>query len=315
MSHLTSFIETPMSQQVGSHYVQNQIYTRAGDIPQRQVPVISLLWDVYPKDPMTATDHQYPEGEFIPSGFFDRVTPEMITLLPAQRPDWKYEMRREAQMILPCLYLGPWACLKNTDPLERENFTLLLGIRDQQHAGSKRFLGDKAAAKLGIQTVMVDVSQGPSLLSMVSRVVWLINDHLASNSSPDSSMPPRKVLLYCETGNRTSALVAAAYLMVMLGIKMQDALQVVNSRRLSMEADEDSLHLLEAFESILKAKRDVKKNRESGAETNTASESCKKRSLGDRDGDEDEDMGGYNDMHEAANGTPGRTFLAPFQDR
>jgi hypothetical protein len=52
--------------------------------------------------------------------------------LPAPNPhDWKYEMRREAQEIIPRLFLGPFASAKSEEWLRSKGITHVVCIRDQ----------------------------------------------------------------------------------------------------------------------------------------------------------------------------------------
>ncbi|MCP6423762.1 hypothetical protein NL463_31080, partial [Klebsiella pneumoniae] len=46
--------------------------------------------------------------------------------------DWTYERRREAQMILPYLYLGPMTAAKDEAWMRKEGITMVLGVR-QKH--------------------------------------------------------------------------------------------------------------------------------------------------------------------------------------
>lgn len=45
--------------------------------------------------------------------------------------DWRYEMRREMQEILPGLWLGPYQCSKNKELLRSKGITHVLCIRDK----------------------------------------------------------------------------------------------------------------------------------------------------------------------------------------
>lgn len=45
---------------------------------------------------------------------------------------WKYEMRREAQQIIPGLYLGPYQSSRLLEPLQRLGITHILVVYDQR---------------------------------------------------------------------------------------------------------------------------------------------------------------------------------------
>ncbi|KAJ3199697.1 hypothetical protein HDU67_002609, partial [Dinochytrium kinnereticum] len=44
--------------------------------------------------------------------------------------DWRYEMRREMQEILPNLWLGPYSCARDLGTLVNHGITHLLSIMD-----------------------------------------------------------------------------------------------------------------------------------------------------------------------------------------
>lgn len=48
--------------------------------------------------------------------------------------EWAYERRRQAQMILPWLYLGPMVAAKDKAFLEREGITMVLAVRTQPNS-------------------------------------------------------------------------------------------------------------------------------------------------------------------------------------
>ncbi|KAI9038786.1 dual specificity protein phosphatase family protein [Aspergillus affinis] len=309
--------EAPMSQEPSSHYVRTHEYA-AGAARMQRVNFYAI----------PAADHEFcaqletvnsdsqcfPEGEFVPPGFFERVHTEMFTL-PPRMNDWKYQMRREAQMILPFLYLGPWACLKDRVWLDREGFTLLLAIRDQRLAHARLVSGEKAATELGIETYAVDTENNQELIMALPRAIRLINDHVSTPANAQShNSSRRKVLLFCETGNGLSALVLIAYLMVMFNMEFPQALQTVQLQRFCIDLDESLKHIMLSFESILAAKRDVESSRRMASANpglaTLATNDNKKRYLEDSS-----DMEDNMDMDDHAGLFPNRRGTAPFQDR
>ena len=67
---------------------------------------------------------------------------ELATMLstPGLLHDWKYESRRDAQQVLPWLWLGPMSALKNRELLEKRGITLLIAVRSSFLAKAN-FLG------------------------------------------------------------------------------------------------------------------------------------------------------------------------------
>ncbi|EIT78952.1 hypothetical protein BDV35DRAFT_79310 [Aspergillus flavus] len=315
MAHSSPFTEVPMSQQTDSPYVRTQQYTRgAGKLLQPPAVPMQAEWSLPHLDPVTSATHIFPEGEFVPHGFFEKIGPEWFVPETEQK-EWKYYMRREAQKILPFLYLGQYASVKDRHWLKGQGFTLLLAIRDERFP---HICGKNAAAELGIEAATFAVPRIQDFVSIGSHVIRTINDHISSSHTPVSNeWPYKKVFVFCETGNGYSGLALVAYLMVMLNLKLQHALAAVHMQRLSVEADEPSRQMLASFESIVIAKRNVEEARQAATEgtslmvpTRTV---CKKRSFTDRD--EDEAMEDIMDIGADEHATFDRKPVAPFQDR
>ncbi|EER14054.1 ser/thr/tyr interacting protein, putative [Perkinsus marinus ATCC 50983] len=53
---------------------------------------------------------------------------------------WDYDMKREAQEILPNLYLGPFGCARDLDVLRRVGITHIVVVRSVEES---RFLREK----------------------------------------------------------------------------------------------------------------------------------------------------------------------------
>ncbi|KAL8858786.1 MAG: hypothetical protein Q9178_004703 [Gyalolechia marmorata] len=176
---------------------------------------------------------------------------------------WKYESRRSAQAILPFLFLGPITAARDRDFLRTQGITMLLAVRDSTYVQSN-LLSSKAALELGIPCSTVDTAGKQGLVAAFPRGIEMINAHLSdmykqSQISPLSDQPwaPGKVLVFCETGNERSAAMVVAYLMAMYSMDVVKAIQMVCARRFSVATDETLRYLLQTYESILKAKRDV----------------------------------------------------------
>ncbi|KNG80987.1 putative dual specificity protein phosphatase 3 [Aspergillus nomiae NRRL 13137] len=315
MAHSTPFTEVAMSHQTDSPYVRTQQYTRgAGRLFQQPAVPMQAEWGLPHVDPVTSATHVFSEGEFVPYEFFKKIGPEWF-VPEAEGKEWKYCMRREAQKILPFLYLGPYASLKNTAWLKAQGFTLLLAIRDERFP---HVCGENAATELGIEAETFAVAQTQDFVSIGPRLIRTINDHISSSHTPVSNeWPYKKVLVFCETGNGYSGLALVAYLMVMLNLKLHQALAVVHAHRLSVEADEPSRQMLVSFESIIMAKRNVEEVRRAtteGAGLMVPPQTvCKKRSFTHRN--EDEAMEDIMDMGADEDTASDRKPVAPFQDR
>ncbi|GKZ36262.1 hypothetical protein AbraIFM66950_007259 [Aspergillus brasiliensis] len=300
--------ELPMSHSINAQYTANHQYgSRKTSIPP-SLYTWPILGDANTNhcEPDSHAVHHFQEGEFVPSGFFDKVNMDLFSSTPSPGGDWRYEKRRQVHQILSFLYLGPWSCLADRGWLNQNGFTLLLGIRHNRLAKAGLLSGGKAAADLNIMADSVDYQDNQELIGMLPCIIRCINEHIASSAPLGlSQSTEKKVLVFCETGNNSSALVVMAYLMVMLNVSPTKAMDLVQSQRLSIVVDESATQLLLAFEAIIKAKRDVEIARR--ANTLDTSTSSKKRT-NSRDAD-DMDIDDFEMLDRE------RKPLAPFQDR
>ena len=230
--------------------------------------------------------------------------------------NWRYEQRRDAQMVLPFLYLGPMSAAKDQKFLTEEKITLILAVRDRA-AAQANFLTSRTAERLQIPSQVIDVADGLGLIASFPRGIDMINSHLsemyqhhsqtASQSSDGSPTNPGKVLVFCETGNERSAVMVVAYIMAMYSMDLRQAVQFVQTRRFAVAFDDPLKHLLSTYEMMLSAKRDVHKASTGGGMTGP---NHQKRTLGESDDEEDPGTGLMRD-HERFMQRPG---LAPFMD-
>lgn len=257
---------------------------------------------------INATDHGFAEGDFVCPGFFSLA--HLDGLIPPYEYDlWTYEMRRKAQPIFPFLFLGPSSCCRDLAFLKAEGFTLLLAVRNRHSATARLVSGEKAAAELGVQADTIDVLDSQELIHTFPRAIRRINDHLAgvdvdpttvSNAAQGTDGPQRrKVLVFCESGNERSAVLVIAYLMVMLNLSAVQATTAVLERRFCASIEGPMRRILDSFESILSAKRDVKCAGRTHTHTGAGTLApppippallSKKRSFADRQDDDDDDV-------------------------
>ncbi|PYI21554.1 phosphatases II [Aspergillus violaceofuscus CBS 115571] len=317
MALTSSLAEDATSQGVGARYTPNHEYSLGNRRQKTDQPMVSYEeFDVQARQHVNAENHAFQQGEFVPDGFFNRVGPLCFTIPPPMF-QWTYEMRRRAQSLLPCLYLGPWSCLADRGRLVQEGITLLLAVRDKRLAMASLISGRRAAEALQIEEGTVDFADNQDLIAMLPQLINHINAHVASFPATEPSGHARKkVLLFCETGNGPSAVVAIAYLMVMLNISLPQALQYVSSRRFCIDIDESASQLLLSFESILDAKRVVEQARRASETKNTTLKgaSSRKRDAAEFDMVEEDGYAMGLEAGEAA-ADENRRPLAPFEDR
>ncbi|KAL8669603.1 MAG: hypothetical protein Q9168_005811 [Polycauliona sp. 1 TL-2023] len=216
--------------------------------------------------------------------------------------DWKYEARRDAQEILPFLFLGPISAARDPSFLSQQGVTMLLAVRDIKVV-SARLLGSKAALELDIPCATVDTSGNQELIGQFPRGIDIINSHM---SDVRESTAPRKVLVFCETGNERSAAMVVAYLMAMYSMDFVKAIQLVHAQRFSVAFDDSLRDLLRTFDSMLRARRDVVRQQRGSAVADSSlgssgfpemSRKPSKRTLDEtREGDMDVDTADTDDV-------------------
>lgn len=254
-----------------------------------------------------------------------------------QTRNWKYENRREAQLITPFLYLGPSVAAKDIKFIQVEGITMLLVIRDTMSAQARMLSGDKVANQLGIASAAVDVSGSQELIAAFPRAIKIINEHLLSiyrqqaltgtghsdgNIIIDQSTFKRgKVLVFCESGNERSACVVAAYMMAVYGMDLVAAIQFVQSQRFCIALDDQMKGLLLSFQDILEAQRFVQKAKSTGLTPVSAVPDPGLFDPGRRNSKRHIDDTIDKDMEVDASGEmddgrfEGRTSFRPFRDR
>lgn len=184
--------------------------------------------------------------------------------------EWRYEERRRAQQVLPFLYLGPVSAARDSNFLQKSRVTMVLAVRNTMSAQAK-LLGSKAAADLGIETRTLDVAGNQELIAAFPKGIEMVNAHLSAMyqvqqskmlegttfMQNSSSSAPGKVLVYCESGNERSACFVAAYIMAMYSMRLLKTIQIVQAQRFCVSFDDPSKILLQTYEAILQARRDV----------------------------------------------------------
>ena len=177
--------------------------------------------------------------------------------------EWKYEQRWAGQKILPFLFLGPITAARNREFLLGHGITMLLAVRNTKSAHA-RLLESKAAQELNIPYATVDTAGNQELIAAFPRGIEIINTHLSAMFQETQSLSiatkgttPGKVLVFCESGNERSAAMVVAYIMAMFSMDVIKAIQLVQAQRFAIAFDDATRILLQTYDSILSAKRDV----------------------------------------------------------
>lgn len=239
--------------------------------------------------------------------------------------EWSYPRRRQAQLILPWLYLGPMVAAKDKDFLAQEEITMALAVRTRENS----LMGAiQASLDMGLEVATVEAPTFHDLIGHFDQTISLINNHVAQyhQLALKTTGQPKlgKVLVFCESGNEKSAAVAAAYLMGMLNnFDHVKAMQICQAQRFCVNFDDTLKHILRAYWDIIQARRLVATCNASSAQANghvndvtpflVVNAPRLKRSMEDVREDEDMDMADGMDPSDALR-FAGRD-ATPFADR
>ena len=173
--------------------------------------------------------------------------------------EWAYERRRQAQMILPWLFLGPMVAAKDRDFIAREGITMVLAIRFRDGSMSGAL---QAARDAGLAVATIEAQTYHELIKRFSEITRIVNEHVAGvrqHTLQQTGQPTLgKVLVFCESGNEKSAAVVAAYLMDILDdFDYIKAMQVCQAQRFCVNFDDNIKNILRAYWDILQAARSV----------------------------------------------------------
>lgn len=235
--------------------------------------------------------------------------------------EWAYERRRQAQMILPWLYLGPMVSAKDKVFLAREGITMVLAVRAREGTMNGALT---AARDVCPDVVTLEASTMNELIARFADSIRTINAHMIRirQRALEKLGHPilGKVLIFCESGNERSAAVAAAYLMTMLDkLDYVKAMQVCQAQRFCVNFDDSIKNMLRAYWDLLQAQRSIETSEgHSSANpsqngTNQIVSAKQKRRIEDTYDDEDTEMGDALDPSDALRFT-GRD-VTPFLNR
>jgi serine/threonine/tyrosine-interacting protein len=184
--------------------------------------------------------------------------------------EWAYERRRQAQMMLPWLYLGPMVAAKDKAFLVQEGITMVLAVRAQD----KTMTGALQASRdVCTEVATIEVPTFHELIGRFADTTKMINTHIARfrQHSLDKTGQATlgKVLVFCESGNEKAAAVVAAYLMETLdNFDHVKAMQVCQAQRFCVNFDDTLKNILRSYWDILQAKRSVASFHSTSAQTN-----------------------------------------------
>jgi serine/threonine/tyrosine-interacting protein len=257
------------AENLASHYLPTQAYAHQRQLePQRphfDIPPPEVKWD------RSGNSSFEPEGQPFRANSSQYGNPDFLNALGSVYPlqmahsmySWQYEMRRDAHNITPFLFLGPSSMAKNVSFIKDNGITLLVAARSSKLAQARASFLDpsKFASSAGIETLAFDFEDTAEFISRAKPAIRAINDHLGSTCArtPIETQQDMqgKVLIFCESGNGRSALLCAAYLLVVYGLNAVTAIQAVQCQRFCIVLGDDMKNVLLDLQHIFEAERQV----------------------------------------------------------
>lgn len=166
---------------------------------------------------------------------------------PSILTDWKYDKRKEAQQLLPYLWLGPMSVLRDEQFLANHNIHVLISLLSGK--ATVALLKHRYSGSPNYRCFSFD--PGDSLTNAAA----LVKEFPRINDAIDFAQENRvSALLFCETGNDSSAVAAIAYMIYHRQFDTVRAYQYVQSKRFSIALDDQSKYNLQTYEGYCRAK-------------------------------------------------------------
>ncbi|KAI7898065.1 TIP-1 family-domain-containing protein [Cokeromyces recurvatus] len=188
--------------------------------------------------------------------------------------DWRYEMRREIQEIIPGLFLGPFSACRKTNELKDLGITHILCCVDLAEA--KLFRTDLLAQHFKYHQLIVTDSNLQNLIQYFPSTSNYIHNILQQQKG--------KVVVCCNGGMSRSPTFIVAYIMEYFNVDASQAYEFVQTKRLCINPNDGFKSQLKEYEPIYKARllqsnnQDILQNKK--RRTDEEQEETTKRFLG-----------------------------------
>ncbi|KAJ3123859.1 hypothetical protein HK098_001604 [Nowakowskiella sp. JEL0407] len=166
-------------------------------------------------------------------------------MLDAAGEDWKFEMRREMQEIIPGLYCGPVQSAKNKEKLIQNQITHILCIRDRLEA---KFVKPQFPGEFQYDVIEVSESPLQNLISYFPQAFSFIDHALKSGG---------KILVHCNSGVSRSPAFVVAYIMETRKWSYEQAFSLVQGKRFCMNPHESFKSQLQEYYAIYGARAQI----------------------------------------------------------
>ncbi|WWC94128.1 hypothetical protein V866_000967 [Kwoniella sp. B9012] len=133
--------------------------------------------------------------------------------------EWKYEMRREAQQIIPGLYLGPFQSSTNLTKMKLMGITHVLCIRDKKESS---LIYPRFPTEFRYMTLDISDNTDQNLITIFPKCRDFIEEAMTMGGT---------VLAHCNGGIALSPAIVVGYLMWKFNLSADNALAYVQSKR------------------------------------------------------------------------------------
>ncbi|ORY34070.1 phosphatases II [Naematelia encephala] len=153
-------------------------------------------------------------------------------------------MRREAQLIIPGLWLGPFQSSTDLRRMHSMGITHVLCIRDKREAA---LIYPRFPTEFRYMTIEISDTADQKLINILSDSKAFIDEALSSGGT---------VLAHCNGGISLSPAIVIGYLMTISKATWEDALAYVQSRRYCVAPSSFQIQLQE-YEPIVRATQKI----------------------------------------------------------
>ena len=260
--------DTPLGQDVP--YVRTVPFSdkqRLLDLPRYSLPPPTVIFrdenGFKPTVCVGRNDFQRTSDAYGNHAFLNTLNDLLKLEMHHKMSTWAYEMRRDAQAILPFLFLGPVSAAKDPSFIKCVGITLMIAARSGNAAKARPSLlhPDRISTTAGLVTMTCDFEGSHDLFPKLRPTIQAINEHLLNTCSrvpiQDVSDVRGKVFIFCETGNERSAIVVAAYLIAVFGVSAISAIHLIQSQRFSLTMDDRGKKMLADFYDLVQAEYEV----------------------------------------------------------
>ncbi|KAG8789833.1 hypothetical protein FRC15_000025 [Serendipita sp. 397] len=155
--------------------------------------------------------------------------------------EWRYEMRRECQEIIPGLLLGPFLVSKNLEKLKQLRVTHIVCIRDASEAFSVK---PRFPDQFVYLTLDVKDTEDQNLISLFPGARNFIYSAINAGG---------QVLVHCNGGISLSPAFVVMFVMEHFQLSCEDALHLVQNRRYCISPNGGFLVQIKEYEAIYRA--------------------------------------------------------------